>query len=114
VRVDLRRRDVGVAEQRLENAEVGSAGKQVRREGVAEHMRAYALGRNAGVGSHLSHDLEQAYSAEMRLSAGKEPQGGAGNMFGPALDSCLRARRNRHEPFLAALAAKDEEWLPLA
>ena len=46
MRIDLRRRDVGMAEQRLQHAQVRSAREQVRGKGVAQHVRADALGRN--------------------------------------------------------------------
>ena len=40
VRVDLRRRQIGVAEHHLDGAQVGAALEQVRRERVAQHVRA--------------------------------------------------------------------------
>src|SRR5947207_1503192 len=39
VGVDLRRRDVGVAEHRLERAQVGATFEQMRREGMAKDVR---------------------------------------------------------------------------
>ena len=39
MRVDLRRRDVGVAEHRLHGAQVGAALEQMARERVAQHVR---------------------------------------------------------------------------
>jgi hypothetical protein len=39
VGVDLRRRNVGVAEQQLHDAQVGAVVEQVRGEGVAQHVR---------------------------------------------------------------------------
>jgi hypothetical protein len=47
VGVDLRGRDVGVAEQQLHHAQVGAVVEQVRGEGVAQHVRRDALLRNA-------------------------------------------------------------------
>jgi hypothetical protein len=40
--IDLRGRDVGVAEQQLHHAQVGAVVQEVRGEGVTQHM-----GRNA-------------------------------------------------------------------
>jgi len=40
VGIDLRGRDVGVAEQRLHHAQVGAIVQEVTGESVAEHMRA--------------------------------------------------------------------------
>src|SRR5918995_694906 len=50
----------------------------------------------------------------MPLAAREQPQAVLRNEFEPALDRRFRARGNRHQPFLAALAAKDHERLPLA
>ena len=69
--VDLRRRNVGVAEQGLHDAEVGAIVQEVAGEGVAEHVRADPVGRNAGIGGEFAHQLVQPNSAEMRL-AGRE------------------------------------------
>src|SRR5262245_60964672 len=38
VRVDLGRGDVGMAEERLDDPEIGTAGEEMRREGVAERV----------------------------------------------------------------------------
>src|SRR5690349_10834911 len=40
VRVDLRRREVGVAEHQLNGAQVGAALEQMRRERMPQHVRA--------------------------------------------------------------------------
>ena len=53
VGVDLRRRDVGVAEELLHRAQVGAAIEQVAGEGVAQDVRADALGVEAGVGGRV-------------------------------------------------------------
>ena len=39
VRVDLRGRDVGMAEQQLHDAQIGAVVEEVRRERVAQHVR---------------------------------------------------------------------------
>ena len=39
MRIDLRRADIGVTEQKLQAAQVGPAGEQMRGEGVPEHVR---------------------------------------------------------------------------
>ena len=48
VRVDLRRRDVGVAEQRLKHAQIGAAREQMRGKGMAQDVRADPFGRDPG------------------------------------------------------------------
>ena len=47
VGVDLRRRDVGVAEQQLHHAQVGAVVDQVGGEGVAQYVRRDRLGMPA-------------------------------------------------------------------
>ena len=47
VGVDLRRRDVGMAEQILNDAQVRAILQQMTGEGVAKHVRAHARGRNS-------------------------------------------------------------------
>ena len=52
VGVDLRRRDVRVAEQQLHHAQVGAVVEQVRGEGVAQRVRRERLaGKRAGARS---------------------------------------------------------------
>ena len=48
VGVDLRRRDVGVAEELLHDAEIGAVLQEVAGEGVAEHVRRDLRRRDAG------------------------------------------------------------------
>ena len=48
VRVDRRRRDVGVAEQQLHDAQVGAMIQQMRRERVPQHVRRQRRRRDAG------------------------------------------------------------------
>ena len=48
VRVDRRRRDVGVAEQQLHDAQVRAVIEQMRRERVPQHVRRQARRRNPG------------------------------------------------------------------
>ena len=48
VRVDRRRRDVGVTEQQLHDAQVGAVVEQVRGERVPQHVRRQRRGGNAG------------------------------------------------------------------
>ena len=49
VRVDRRRRDVGVAEQELHDAEVRTMVQEMRRECVTKHVRRKARRRNPGL-----------------------------------------------------------------
>src|SRR6185369_7098475 len=77
-------------------------------------MRADAFRRDPCIGRHCANDLEQAHPAEMWLTAREEPQCAAGSDLKPSRDCVMSARRNRHEPFLRALAADHQERLPRA
>src|SRR5918994_3188035 len=48
--VDLRRRNVGVAEQLLHRAEIRAVLQEMAGKGVADHMRRYFRGGDAGAG----------------------------------------------------------------
>src|SRR3954447_5956569 len=63
VRVDLGRREVLVAEQLLDDAEVGAAVEQVRRERVAERRRRAARGK-PGTPAQAVEPIPQAADAQ--------------------------------------------------
>src|SRR3712207_1441404 len=63
VRVELGGGDVGVAEHLLDGAEVAPAGEQVRRERVAQRVRAHAA-VEAGAAGVALHDLVEALAGE--------------------------------------------------
>src|SRR3954462_1707841 len=58
VGVDLRRRDIRVAEHLLQRAQVAAAGEQVRRERVAEGVRAHAVLEPGAAGVALDDLVE--------------------------------------------------------
>src|SRR5437660_9296837 len=64
VRVQLGRREVGMAEHLLNGAKVGAALEQVRREGVAEEVRMDALRLEPGFGGEPAEDQERARAGE--------------------------------------------------
>ena len=69
VRVDLSRRDVGMAEELLDRAQVGAAVEEVAREGVAQDVWADALRRDAGGGGDVLEFLGEALTGEVSLGA---------------------------------------------
>ena len=75
VGVDLRRRDVGVAEELLHRAQVGAAIEQVAREGEAQDVRADALGVEAGFGGEFLQLEAEMLAGDVALGAagGKQP-----------------------------------------
>ena len=66
VRVNLRRRDISVAEERLDGAQVGAVHKEVGGELVTELMRSDMIGDTgfASVEVHKPLDRARDYSAE--------------------------------------------------
>ena len=64
MRVELGRREVGVAEHLLHAAQVGAALEQVRRERVAEQVRVDALGLEARSLGQTAEDQERAGARE--------------------------------------------------
>src|SRR4051794_40524998 len=81
---------------------------------MAEHVRADALRRNSCIRGHLPNDLKQANAAEMRPAAREQPRRSGRRMIEPSPDGAFRARRDRDQPFLAPLAADNQEGLALA
>src|SRR3982751_5389782 len=64
VGVELRRREVGVAEHLLHRPEVCAPLEQVRRERVPEQVRVDALRVEAGLAGELAEDQERAGAGE--------------------------------------------------
>ena len=69
VRVDLGRREVLVAEQLLDDAQVRAAVEQVRREGVPQRVGRDALGQ-AGAAAQAVEPVAQTTDAERRAAGG--------------------------------------------
>src|SRR3954447_25691553 len=111
VRVDLRRRNVRVAEHLLQRAQVAAAGEQVGREGVAQRVRAHppleAGGARVALDDLVEALARQAAAAavedETRLVAQPDERGTAAVEVGARGEDGLAA--DRHEALLAALAA---------
>src|SRR5688572_354690 len=71
--VDLRRREVGVAEHGLDGAEVGAALEQVRRERVTQDVRAEMTAHTGGE-SVLLQQLPEPEAGEPCSTAGVDEQ----------------------------------------
>ena len=71
VRVDLRGRDVGVAEELLHDAQGGAAIEQVRREGVPEHVRGDAFGIESRRFGQRLQVLAHALPCQMAFSGAR-------------------------------------------
>ena len=69
VRVDLSRADVGVAEETLDSAQIGAAGKQVRREGMAQHVGRDLRVVETGVCRELIHEMTETMPRQMAAGA---------------------------------------------
>src|SRR5262245_34592717 len=116
VGVDLRGRDVGVAEELLHGAEIGAALQQMAGKGVAEDVRRDARGLYPGGESKRLQLLAEALAGEMRASArGKEPDRCALPFFLVGtdrrevdLERALRRLVQGHEPLAPSFALDGE------
>ena len=86
VRVDLRRRDVGVTEQELHHAQIGAVIDEMRGEGVAQHVRREALARN-GARAIAPDQVPERLPRHAGAARGDEKRVGLapGFEFGPGL-----------------------------
>src|SRR4051794_10461049 len=114
VRVDLRRRDVRVAEHLLQRAQVAAAGEEVRGERVAQRVRAHPA-LEADLAGVALDDLVEALAGqaaaapvddEARLVAQADERGPAARAVRAGRDDRLAA--DRDEALLRALAARTE------
>ncbi len=92
VGVDLRRRDVGVAQQLLHRPQIGAAIDQVAGERMPQHMRAYPLRIEPGGDRQLLQLLAEPLAGQVAAVAVRGEQPGR---------RLLRARRG---PLASALA----------
>ena len=74
VGVDLRRRDVGMAEQLLHDAEIGAVLQEVAGEGVAQHVRRDLRRRNAGGGGELLEVAGEGLAGQVAALAERREQ----------------------------------------
>src|ERR1044072_803061 len=115
VRVDLRRRDIAVAEHHLHRAQVGAVLEKVRREAVPQHVRRQRA--DAGAAAVAYEDLPEplprhrraaVVQEHLRVAAAQQPAAHLGEI---APHPRLRLLPHRHDALLAALAEGDEEAL---
>ena len=110
--VDLRRRQRSVPEQLLHHAQVGTAGHQVGRERVAQRMRR-AGHRDAGAARRVPDQPVDPEAVQLLAVARQEQPAVVAaarrqprpQLAAVVLDQLQRVRRQRHQPFLVALAA---------
>ncbi len=79
VGVDLGGGDVGVAEEFLDDAEVGAAGEEVGGEGVAEGVG--VDGADAGAAGEAADELPEDDAGDGPAGAGEEEAGGGFSIF---------------------------------
>ena len=99
MRIDLGRADAGVAQQLLDNAQVGAVLQQMRREAVPQHMRRDVAG-DAGAAYALFDAQPEGYRRKWRPAAGQKDTGGGpgGDKLGPARTKVAFQGRNRLAP----------------
>src|SRR6266446_10587236 len=115
--IDLRRRDIGVAEHLLDAAQIGAVVEEMAGEGVAQHVRRDAPGIDAGEDGEVLEELAAAPPREMALRTARWKEEARGLALGEELAAPRRiggereARRlaERDETLLAALALDGQE-----
>src|SRR5918993_354784 len=117
VRVELRRRDVRVAQHLLHGAQVAATGQQVRRERVPERVRAHAVRQPRGE-RVAADDLVEALAGELaaaevheqvRLGRALDERGPPSLQIDP--ERLQRRLADGDDPLLRALAARPQEAL---
>src|SRR6478736_3416393 len=111
VRVDLRRREIGVAEHRLNRAEIGATLEQMRRERMPQYVRTEAAA-DAGAATASLENLPEAETRQPGAAARVDEHPGTGflaEQHRPCLGDVLlhplhRRVADRHDALLAALA----------
>ena len=75
VGVDLRRRDVGVAQKHLQTAQVGAVRQQMRGERMAQHVRRDPGRVDPRLQSHLFQQKKERLAGQWPrwIAAGKQP-----------------------------------------
>ncbi len=111
MRVDRRRRDVGVSEQQLHDAQVGAVIEQMRRERVPQHVRRQCGRRDARANRVALDQRPECLARERRMTLRQEhfvALAGAGerrpHVAQISLHPCDGFVAHRHEPLLVALA----------
>src|SRR3546814_2869656 len=66
VGVDLRGRDVGVAQHLLQRAQVGAVVQQMAGEGVAQHVRRHLGGVDAGLARQILQERSEEHTSELQ------------------------------------------------
>ena len=115
VGVELGRRQIGVAEHLLHRAQVAAAGEQVRREGVAQGVRAHPVAEPGGLGV-AQDDLVEALprqrpaaevDEQLALVVGSDHLRSARAQIHPDRGDGLAA--DRYQPLLGALAPRADD-----
>src|SRR5262245_54778549 len=112
VGIDLRRRDVGMAEELLHCAQIGAALQEMAGKGVAEYVRRDARGFDPCGESERLQFLPEALAGEMLASArGEEPDRRAfpfpligADRREVGLERALRRLVQRYEPLAPPFA----------
>ena len=115
--IDLRRRDVGMAEHRLHAAQIGAVIEEMAGEGMPQHMRRQPRRIEPGLQRQRLEELAAAAPRQMPLAPVRGKEEGRGLALGEEMaahreilgERGARRLAQRHEPLLVALAADDEE-----
>src|SRR3990167_7997793 len=111
VRVDLRRREARVAQQLLDAAQIGPAVKQMRREAVAQAVRADGRRQPGELDVARDEPVHVAHRQALELLADEHGVGHAQLLRPPSevgADRLQRGLADRAEPLLLALPAHQD------
>lgn len=117
MRIDLRRGNVGVSEQFLNDTQIGAVLQQMAREGMAQHMRAHARNGDSGARGDRLDVARENLPAQMAAGAfgGKQPwPAGQVSFFEQSTvsgDRSLRRFGERNEALASAFAADEDQRL---
>ena len=112
VGIDLRRRDIGVAEEELDGAEVGAVAQEISGEAVAESVRGDGLHDAGGDGIPFNNSLHTARGDPTLFIIHKHRLAHIFSLIQITFQRLLRLRREEDDAHLAALTA-DAELLAL-
>ena len=108
MRIDFGGRDVGMAEQRLDRAQIGAAFEQMGRERMAQHVRADPRRIDPASAAELLDQLVETDAANMGPAGRKQPLAVCGDVRTPQRRGGAGTIRDRHQPLAPALALQDQ------
>jgi len=115
MRVDLRGRNAGMAQHRLQRPKIGSARQQMRGKGMTQYVRTNLCRIDARFRGQFADDLEKADAADMHIALPRRLRRARrekefrflGHKCVPGTDSLTGAVGYRNQPLFRSLADQD-------